>query len=60
MGTTIVLTIMVMVVHMMLRGKRWVLIFLAVTGFARVAIIAVPVVGLYLYGDRTYEEVREK
>ena len=45
---------------MMLKGKRWVLIFLAVTGFARVAIIAVPVVGLYLYGDRTYEEVREK
>ena len=58
MGTTIVLTIMVMVVHMMLKGK-WLLIFLAVTGFARVAIIAVPVVGLYLYGDR-YEEVREK
>ncbi len=48
-------------------NKKWVFIFLAVTGFARVAIIAVPVVGLYLYGDRTYEversetsEVREK
>ncbi len=40
--------------------RKWVLIFLAVTGFARVAIFIVPVVGLYLYGDRTYEEVREK
>ena len=40
--------------------KKWLLLFLAVTGFARVAIFLVPVVGLYLYGDRTYEEVREK
>ncbi len=40
--------------------RKWVLIFLAVTGFARVAIFLVPVVGLYLYGERTYEEVREK
>ncbi len=41
-------------------NRRWIFIILAVTGFMRVAIIAVPVVGLYLYGDRTYEEVREK
>jgi len=47
--------------------RKGILIFLAVTGFARVAIFLVPVVGLYLYGDRTYEversetsEVREK
>ena len=43
-----------------LKGRKWIFIILAVTGFMRVAIIAVPVVGLYLYGDRTYEEVREK
>ena len=40
--------------------RKLVLVFLALTGFARVAIFLVPVVGLYLYGDRTYEEVREK
>jgi len=40
--------------------RKWVLLFFMVTGFARVAIFLVPVVGLYLYGDKTYEEVREK
>ena len=38
--------IMVMVALMMLKGKS-LLIILAVTGFARVAILTIPIVGIY-------------
>ena len=34
-----------------LKGRRWIFIILAVTGFMRVAIIAVPVVGLYMFNN---------
>jgi len=43
---------------MMLKGKS-LLIILAVTGFARVAIFAIPVVGIYL-GVDSMEQTHER
>ena len=36
-------------------NKKWVFLFLAITGFMRVAIIAVPVVGLYMFNNGAVE-----
>ena len=56
-GIIIRITIMEMVALMMLKGKS-LLIVLAVTGFARVAIFAIPVVGIYL-GTNSTEQTHE-
>ena len=36
-------------------NRKWIFIILAVTGFMRVAIIAVPVVGLYMFNTGAVE-----
>ena len=35
--------------------RKWIFVILAVTGFMRVAIIAVPVVGLYMFNNGAVE-----
>ena len=54
----IVITMMGMDALMMLKGKS-LLIILAVTGFARVAIFAIPVVGIF-FGVNSTEEHNER
>ena len=57
-GIIIQITMMGTDALMMLKGKS-LLIILAVTGFARVAIFAIPVVGIYL-GVDSMEQTHER